>query len=744
VTGKGVWVFRVAGREILIALALTAYAADSLPAQDRPEFRVARTAAPPKIDGDLSDEAWRAAPLPLGEWVSYNPLRGDKGQERTDVRIAFDDRHIYFAFHCFDTEPEKIRTTLSRRDSAFNDDWIAMSLDSAGTGQTAYHLFVNPSGIQMDALNSSASGEQFDADLIWDSSGRVTDDGYVVEIRLPLQTIRFSGGDEVRMGLLFFRKISRIGVSYSWPDMPPGQWVFDRHARLVFDNLRPPRLVELLPSTTYGVSQTRATADQWNDAAGDASAGISAKYGITSNMTLDAAINPDFSQVESDAFQVVVNQRFPVFYSEKRPFFMEGMGLFNIAGSGGDGNMRTGVHTRRIASPDWGNKLTGTVGHVTFGVLNAADESPEDIGDRGDAIAGRSKFFTIARATYALGQSNYIGAILTDTEHAGRYNRVVGGDLSVKFSPPQQLSATVLSSYTGLASSSSDTNGMAAQLSYSYNTRRFSWSNQIEHYGRDFQMDTAFYNRTGFTSGWSFGEINFYPREGKGFWLQRVHPFYFTKQGYDRVQDGRESFLNTGIRFNFTRQGFLGINYSRGHEPWLGQRFETGGGISMSGNAQILRWLNTRANFNRGRQIYYDPVNPFQGRSRGVSFGVTLQPNQHINQSIDYNSVRFDRASTRERVFSVDIVNTRTTYQFNKHFLVRLLEQFDSSSRRLLTDLLASYEFVPGSVLHAGYGSLYEKRDPEPDDPISNDFGNRYLTVSRGLFFKASYLYRFQ
>ena len=590
----------------------------NLGAQDRQEFQVPRTAEPPKVDGILDDEAWKQEPLRLGEWISYNPLRGDKMplSLRTEVRIAYDDRNIYFAFHCFDNEPDRIRTTISRRDNAFNDDWIAMSLDSAGTGQTAYHLFVNPSGIQMDALNTSASGEQFDADLVWYSVGKVTSDGYVVEIQLPLQTIRFSGGDQVRMGILFFRKISRMGVSYSWPDMPPGQWVFDRPAHLRFSNLKQPQLVELLPSITYGISQSRATTELWNPAAGNADLGTSGKFGITSNVTLDGTINPDFSQVESDAFQVQVNQRFPIFYSEKRPFFMEGMGLFNIAGTGGDGNMRTGVHTRRIIDPFWGTKLTGTAGKTTFGLLNASDETPEDVGNRGEAIAGRNKFFTIGRATYALRRSDYVGAIVTDTEHDGRHNRVVGGDVSIKFSAPQQVSATFLASQTGVASSG-DTHGTASQLSYSYNTRRFSWSNQVEHYGRDFQMDTAFYNRTGFTSGWSFGEVNFYPKGGGNFWLQRVHPFYWAKRGHDEVQDGSEAFLNTGIRFNFTRQGYFQIARGRGHEPWLGRRFKTGGGIvNLYGNVQILRWLNINGNFNNEPRDLLRSGGSVSGRNR--------------------------------------------------------------------------------------------------------------------------------
>ena len=731
-------------QKALVVVALIVSTVSTLHAQDRPEFRIARAAQPPTIDGVLEDEVWRQDPLQLGDWLSYNPLRGDRMsmQWRTEVRIAYDERSLYFAFHCFDNEPARIRTTISRRDTAFNDDWIALSLDSAATGQTAYHLFVNPSGIQMDALNTSASGEQFDADLVWYSVGKITDDGYVVEIQVPLQTLRFSGGDEVPMGILFFRKISRIGVSYSWPDMPSGQWVFDRHARLLFSNLTQPRLVELLPSVTYGVSQSRATVDRWHPAAGKADLGMNGKFGITSNITLDGTINPDFSQVESDAFQIEVNQRFPIFYSEKRPFFMEGMGFFNIAGTGGDSNMRTAVHTRRIINPFWGAKLTGTAGRTTFGMLNALDESPEDVGGRGDASANQNKLFTIARATYALRRSDYVGAVVVDTEHAGRHNRVVGGDLSIKFSPPQQLSATLLLSQTGVASSG-ETRGTASQLSYGYEKRRFMWSNQVEHYGRDFHMNTAFYNRTGFTAGWSHGEVNFYPKEGTDFWLQRVHPFYWAKLGHDEVHNGNEDFLNSGVRFNFTRQGYLQVQHGRGHEPWIGRRFRTGRDIFVFGSAQMVRWLLVNGGFGRGPAIYYDPVDPFQGRSKGGYFNLTLQPNEHFSQSVGVDVERFDRASTGERVLSVNIMNLRTTYQFNKHFFVRLLEQFDSSSRRLLTDLLASYELVPGTVFHAGYGSLYEKRAVQPGALVPNDLGERYLTVNRGLFFKASYLHRF-
>ena len=169
-------------------------------------------------------------------------------------------------------------------------------------------------------------------------------------------------------------------------------------------------------------------------------------------------------------------------------------------------------------------------------------------------------------------------------------------------------------------------------------------------------------------------------------------------------------------------------------------------GYRVFAGMQALRWLNAYGGIGAGPSIYYDDVDPFQGYSLGSFYGFTIQPNQHLSENFEGNSTRFDRASTGERVYSVDVFNSRTTYQFNKHFLVRLLAQYDSSAHRVLTDFLASYEFVPGTVFHAGYGSLYERG---VSDPIANDTNSpvhlqeNYRATNRGLFFKASYLKRF-
>ena len=137
--------------------------------------------------------------------------------------MAYDDEALYVAFRCLDSQPNRIRTTISRRDNAFGDDWVGFSLDSSRAGQLAYHLFVNPSGIQMDALQSGSNGEDFAPDWVWQSAGHVGADGWSAEIRVPLENLRFRTGPGVRMGVLFWRRLSRTGVSTSWPEMPSGQ-----------------------------------------------------------------------------------------------------------------------------------------------------------------------------------------------------------------------------------------------------------------------------------------------------------------------------------------------------------------------------------------------------------------------------------------------------------------------------------------------------------------------------------------
>jgi hypothetical protein len=590
----------------------------AVPTQDKtpPAEQVARrVVTPPVLDGSLDDEAWSHPPLALGDWLSYNPMPGERIPQKTDVWIGYDDRYLYIAFRCSDPEPSRIKTGIRRRDSLFNDDWVGLSLDSLGTHQVSYDMFVNPSGMQGDILTGAGSGEDPGPDWVWESAGAVTPTGYNVELRLPLESIRFKGGQRVEMGMIFWRRVSRLGVSVSWPEQPRGTSIFDRHARVVFTDLKDRRTREVIPSATFALDQTRQTPSRFNAADGDPELGLSAKVGITSATTIDATVNPDFSQVESDAFQVEVNQRYPVFFSEKRPFFMEGSDLFALAGPGGDANMITAVHTRRIVDPLIGAKATASLGKVTFGSISASDEAPGHVlEDTINPYEGKRKTYNIARATYSLGGGSYFGTIYTDTRFAGGSNQAGGADVSLTIDKRQRVMGMAL--YTASETpEGSRKRGAAGHATYVFSTRRVDLQAFGEHYDTGFQMDTAFYNQTGITRGWVYGGYNFYPDKKRTPWLHRVTPFVWSQHGRDAVARGEQHLTVAGLRFNLTRQGFFRIDQFFGGEPWQGQQFKMDR-TRLMGNAQLFRWLNVDGRFTAGYATFYDPTEPFQGNPR--------------------------------------------------------------------------------------------------------------------------------
>jgi hypothetical protein len=728
-------------RRAALTLALLCASVSTLAAQpfSRPQVRPRRATSPPAIDGVLTDEAWRQAPIATGPWESYNPLHGERVPQLTTVWVSYDSDNLYFAFQCDDPDPSLIKTSITRRDNIWQDDWIGLSLDALGTGQQSYHLLVNPSGVQLDMLNSVAGNEDTAPDWIWDSAGRLTDTGYAVEIRLPLRSIRFRDGVGARMGILFWRRVSRLGVSVSWPALAPGAWVFERHASLLFDGLQPRLPREVLPSATHSRTAIRESPLRWAETDGRSDVGFSAKIGLSPTTTLDATINPDFSQVESDAFQVEVNQRFPIFFGEKRPFFMEGAGIFALAGAGGDGSLRTAVHTRRIVDPVFGAKLTGNVGRIAFGTLSAVDDVPRAAPLGGPDARGHRRF-NVARLQYGLGPGSYVGALAADTSFDGSSNRVVGADLSWRVGTTQRVQAFALATRSRASSEEAPTSGAGGQITYGFESRRWVAVGSVEHYDPRFAMATAFVNRVDITSGWAFVDRSFYPDTARFRWIRRLSVLTFLQGGRDGEAGGNDFFEAVGVRFNFTRQGFMRVERSFGFQHWRGERFERDGYRGF-GNVQLYRWLQAGGHFFAGQAVFFDPADPFQGRSRNFGLNVTLQPSGRLSQEVGHERIAFDRALTGTRVFTVNIVNTKTTYQFTRALAVRGIVQYDSSRRQVLTDLLSSFEPRPGTVVFAGYGSLVERRGFDGGQwvPGQGDF----LTTRRGLFFKASYLYRF-
>ena len=610
--------------------------------------------------------------------------------------------HLHVAFKCDDPDPSGIKTSITRRDNIFQDDWVGLSLDALGTGQVSYHMMVNPSGVQLDMLNSVAG----------DEDPRPTGSG-TVPAGSPIPDMPWSSACPCRAFASRAASTRANGHPVLAAREPLGGVgvVAGVGARRV--GLRAPRVAPLRqPGAASGARspavrnlqphRARESPARWAPGDGRGDVGLSAKVGLTSTITLDATVNPDFSQVESDSFQVEVNQRFPVFFAEKRPFFMEGAGVFALAGAGGgDNTLRTGIHTRRIIDPIFGAKVTGSVGRVTFGTLSAADEAAGRAAPADSPEVGKNRLFNIARAQHSLGPSNYVGAPSPTRPLRGTYNRVVGADFKWRLTDTQRIEAFALASRSRVAAEGDPSGGFGAQVNYNYSTRQWVAAGSFEHYDEDFEMATAFMNRVGVTGAWAYVERNLYPDTNRLPWLHRFLFFSFTQGGHDHFAGGNEFVEVAGVRMFFTRQGFLNVDYQAGFEHWAGERFKRGR-PRLHGEVQLFRWLALeRRVWRRPGAVLYDPVNPFQGWSRDFNVGTTLQPSGRLSQTLSYQRVVFERADTRAPVYDLDIVNARTTYQFTRATRCAIA-QHDSSRKRVLTDFLASDEPRPGTVVAAG------------------------------------------
>jgi hypothetical protein len=279
-----------------------------------------------------------------------------------------------------------------------------------------------------------------------------------------------------------------------------------------------------------------------------------------------------------------------------------------------------------------------------------------------------------------------------------------------------------------------------AQATYSYNSRRAGFATQVEHYDEHFQMDTAFYNRTGITGGWAYGGVNFYPDKDRAGWLKKINPFVFYQYVHDRVQGGDDLLQVYAVRANLTRNGSVRADVIDLQEAWAGSEFDQLF-YRLQASMQVTKWLYLSGQLRTGDSLYYDATEPFVGPSGLQSLTVTLQPSARFAQHVTVQRQTLDRPAPGGRVYDVFVVNAKTTYQFTTRFSVRGIVQYDSSRSRVLGDFLASYEVRPGTVFYAGYGALFEQRDYRDDAWVPG--AGSYLTTNRGLFVKASYLHRF-
>lgn len=711
-----------------------------------------KVTGPITIDGELSEAVWKQVPL-AEEFKTYFPTPGQLMEVKTRIWAAYDKGNLYFAIKCSDPEPDKIKTSIAQRDTIYKDDHVAISLDTLGTRQTSQIFYVNPNGIQMDAVDSAVSGFDTTPDFVWNSAGKVTSEGYQVEVHIPLESIRYQRSkgetqeEEVRMGVIFFRSVPRLGIIGTWPERPPGQTFINVMATLVYTGLKKSGLkLEVLPNVTYNRNSERIEGDVW-DKSTDTNIGVGFKYGITSSITAEATVNPDFSQVESDVFQVEVNQRYPLFYKEKRPFFMEAQEVLDftivhdtMASVLEYGMLVSPIHTRRIIDPGWAAKVSGSSGKLNFALLAANDRSagqPWDIGV--NPFEGKSALFGIARAKYNLGSDNYLGVLYTGRHFQGESNDVGGLDYRHRFSKHLRVGLSYLHSATRQEEGSPVKQADGWNAIIRYISPRLIFMTSYERYGTDFFMATAFQNRVGISRFWlGIGPyINVKIKQVP--WLKRIVPYFHYAHVHDLGTKMNDISRVYGLYMNFRPKSELYLEYRVEDEAWKGVALDKNYFIAL-GYIQLFKWLYLEASAYSGEQVYYTGDPPFLGNEQSVNVGITLEPGSKIQLGLDYLHSNFKDKHSKQEIYNLDIYNFHTTYQFNKYFFLRGIIRYDSLQEKLLTDFLASFTLIPGTVVHLGYGSLYLKNQWQDNRWVPGQ--GELLRMRDGLFFKASYLWR--
>ena len=313
-----------------------------IPAGDSPRVAAVRAQTPPVIDGRLDEPVWQTAPL-LDGFVEFSPSDGVPASERTEARVLYDDHAIYVGIRCFDSHAAELRPRLGRRDYAPESDWVSIDLDTYHDRRSAFEFTVNVAGVQSDGILTEGQGLNTDWDGVWEAQTTIDAQGWSAEIMIPLATLRFRHQSPQTWGFHLRRYISRLQETDSWNLIRVTDTSqIGRYEELVgLEGLRPGLSLQLIPYAVMTVRASRATTNLSSQGDTTASVGLDAKYALTSSLTLDATINPDFAQVEVDP-QVVNLSAFEVSFPEKRPFFLEGFDIFQSFGL---------IYTRRIGAP---------------------------------------------------------------------------------------------------------------------------------------------------------------------------------------------------------------------------------------------------------------------------------------------------------------------------------------------------------------------------------------------------------
>jgi hypothetical protein len=724
----------------ICVLALPAAKPVVSPAGPAASVPIYRTGTPPVIDGKLDDAVWQQATR-FDRFMTFKPDFGKPTSEKTILLMAYDRKYIYFAFDCRDSEPGKIKAAMSKRDGIDMDDWIGVVLDTFGDKQGGYLFEVNPLGVQGDGMINADGNGDSSFDTVWESKGFINGQGYSAEMAIPFKSLRYPFKKNLTMGLLVSRFIGRKSEQTSFPELKPdGGAIMAQSQKIELSDVKFERPVEFIPAMTYNQGSAHS-GGAMKPLGKNTDFSLTGKLGLTSNLTLDAAYNPDFSQVEADAGQMDINLRSSIYYSEKRPFFLEGMENFSFATAMEANTLGAIVYTRSIADPLLGLKLTGKVGsqNVLSGIF-ALDEFPGAMAaEEGDAErSGRNAAFSILRYKRQMSQDNYIGGFFTNRSFAGDRNIVGGIDGRWRLNNTSFLEYSFLKSYSRDERAARDDQGHYLGLRYNFSNRRWYVDLGIFDMSSDFRIDTGYITRTGITMVPAFIQYSFYP---KSKFFQRIDTFWWSYHLLDKPSDLFETYNQLVLRLNMPRQSQVRFEAILGNEVFADQRFNLSG-WRVRGYTQIYKQLYLEGGYRHSGRIYYDSESPFQGKGNTADFYLQYQPFDKLNTSLGLSYYDFYRSSNGEKIYDYTIWRSRTTLQVNRYLFFRGIVEYNVYWKKINADFLASFTYIPGTVLYLGYGSVYEKLKWSNED---RDYfpADDYLQTRKSFFFKASYLWRF-
>jgi hypothetical protein len=707
-------------------------------------------------------------------FIQRNPHDGALASQTTEAYLGYDSRNLYAVFVCFD-EPGKVRARLSRREDIFDDDTVEIIVDTFHDRRRAYVFQATPLGVQWDAIwtevshpDNDGNPTNFDSsfDTVWDTKGKLTPQGYVVWMSIPFKSLRFSPAPRQEWGLILYRGIVRENEDDFWPPISRGIDGRLQQAATAdgLEKISPGRNVQLNP---YGVLRsfrgldTRNAAPAFDSKSAEFRGGLDSKFILHDNFVLDVTANPDFSQVESDEPQITVNQRFEVFFPEKRPFFLENSDFF-----------KTPIDlffTRRIGDPQFGARLTGKSGPYSIGVLAMDDRGPgKSVADNDPLSGDRAAFFIGRVSRDIMGQSS-IGAIYTDREFpsAGEFNRVGGGDARIKLNRNWSTLFQAVTSSTRFSDGTYRA-GSAYRTEAAYNGTRLTYGANYSDISPGFVTESGFVNRVDVREVHSNLDYRFRPESGPVVaWGPSLYMDYVWAHDGTRL----DTYYSPVFVANLKGQTYVFFypyvelrERLRPSDPGvtgLTQNMDYPEHYSaISLGSSYLSRLTWQASYQLGDEINFVPASgaPVLARNDIANLSAIF----HVTKTLKIsNTYLFDRLRDRETgsaVFNNHIIRSKWNWQLNPKLSLRLILQYNAtlanrnltslqSSKQFNTDFLITYMVHPGTAIYVGYNSDLQNLDRGLNlDPATGGIAttrNSFINDSRQFFVKVSYLFRF-